>query len=282
MQGRMYTSVMCWYAEERTDNLSPSTNAQQRTLRDLLRQMSQNQSFVQLLSYTPTIPIKTIVETTVSRVNHRIDNQNPVTLTNPSPRLNLQYQIGSNSYATVIIHLKPNDPPNGFENRFIYDADVGFSFPRIEGSMQHAFKFSTKAQSQTHIKWYIFEIPELQPGSHDRDHKMSAGEAVKMAMTKVLSKIRSESSVKVGAKKKKKKCVDTTAAVSAAKDVPFLGAGIGIILGAYRLYEGDLVGALAEVASGVVSSIPGSGTAASVGIDVALAAQDVSYSVDEL
>jgi hypothetical protein len=59
------------------------------------------------------------------------------------------------------------------------------------------------------------------------------------------------------------------------KKIPIIGAlaGIGFALG--RAAEGDWAGAAMEVASGAAGSIPGIGTAASVGIDTALAARDM-------
>jgi hypothetical protein len=59
------------------------------------------------------------------------------------------------------------------------------------------------------------------------------------------------------------------------KKIPIIGAlaGIGFALG--RAAEGDWAGAAMEVASGAAGSIPGIGTAASIGIDTALAAKDM-------
>lgn len=61
---------------------------------------------------------------------------------------------------------------------------------------------------------------------------------------------------------------------SLIKKIPLVGAVAGLGFGAYRLMQGDTAGAAMEVASGVAGSIPGVGTAASVGIDAALAAKD--------
>tara|TARA_R110002012_G_scaffold157777_1_gene319019 strand:+ start:7149 stop:8846 length:1698 start_codon:yes stop_codon:yes gene_type:complete len=63
---------------------------------------------------------------------------------------------------------------------------------------------------------------------------------------------------------------------SILKKIPIVGAIAGIGFGIARAMKGDFAGAAAEVASGAASTIPGIGTAASVGIDAALIARDVS------
>jgi hypothetical protein len=65
---------------------------------------------------------------------------------------------------------------------------------------------------------------------------------------------------------------------SAVKKVPILGALAGIGFAISRFKQGDVLGAGLELASGLASTIPGLGTAASAAIDVGLAAKDVSQS----
>jgi len=48
-----------------------------------------------------------------------------------------------------------------------------------------------------------------------------------------------------------------------------------LFFGAQRAFAGDFTGAAMEVASGAASTLPGAGTAASIGIDAALLAKDV-------
>tara|TARA_Y100001968_G_scaffold239404_1_gene222833 strand:+ start:154 stop:2118 length:1965 start_codon:yes stop_codon:yes gene_type:complete len=62
---------------------------------------------------------------------------------------------------------------------------------------------------------------------------------------------------------------------SLAKKVPLLGLGLGAIFAAQRAMAGDWTGAGLELASGAASTIPGFGTAASVGIDAALIGRDM-------
>ena len=59
-----------------------------------------------------------------------------------------------------------------------------------------------------------------------------------------------------------------------AKKIPIVGILAGLGFGLSRLLEGDIAGAGLEVASGAASTLPGAGTAASVGIDAALMARD--------
>lgn len=63
-------------------------------------------------------------------------------------------------------------------------------------------------------------------------------------------------------------------AKSLAKKVPVLGLGMGALFAAKRALEGDFVGAGLELASGAASTVPGIGTAGSIGLDATLAARD--------
>ncbi len=67
---------------------------------------------------------------------------------------------------------------------------------------------------------------------------------------------------------------------SALKKIPIAGAIAGGLFAIQRAFEGDWTGAGMEIASGAASTIPGLGTAASVGIDLALAARDLSQEDD--
>ena len=68
---------------------------------------------------------------------------------------------------------------------------------------------------------------------------------------------------------------------SGLKKIPILGAVAGLGFGAQRALKGDWLGAAGEVASGAAGSIPGLGTATSLGIDAALAARDISKEVNQ-
>jgi hypothetical protein len=61
---------------------------------------------------------------------------------------------------------------------------------------------------------------------------------------------------------------------SALKKIPIIGAVAGLGFAASRLMAGDKTGAALEAASGLAGTVPGLGTAASVGLDATLAARD--------
>lgn len=64
------------------------------------------------------------------------------------------------------------------------------------------------------------------------------------------------------------------------KKIPLIGAIAGAGFAISRAVKGDMAGAAMELASGVASTIPGLGTAASVGIDAALMARDMKKAAD--
>jgi hypothetical protein len=66
------------------------------------------------------------------------------------------------------------------------------------------------------------------------------------------------------------------AAGIAGKKIPLLGLGLGGIFAIQRAMRGDWAGAGMELASGAASTVPGLGTAASLGIDAALLAKDAA------
>ena len=77
----------------------------------------------------------------------------------------------------------------------------------------------------------------------------------------------------------------------ALKAIPFVGAAAGLGFGAYRLLQGDYAGAAGEAASGLASTIPTVGTAASMAISAGLESRDAyndvkttasNYSADAL
>ena len=81
----------------------------------------------------------------------------------------------------------------------------------------------------------------------------------KKVATKTAAKLATKTAVKVGLKK-----------------IPVVGLIAGLGFGVQRLMKGDIAGALMEVGSGVASTIPGAGTAISIGIDSALIAKDLA------
>ena len=70
------------------------------------------------------------------------------------------------------------------------------------------------------------------------------------------------------------KAAGKAAGKSLLKKIPFLGLGAAGLFAVQRAMSGDWGGAGLELASGAAGTIPGFGTAASVGLDAALAAKD--------
>ena len=93
------------------------------------------------------------------------------------------------------------------------------------------------------------------------------------------TKVAGKTAVKAGSKAAVK-AGSKAAGKSVLKKIPLLGAVAGLGFGAMRLMEGDWKGALGEVASGVTSTIPGVGTAASLAIDAGLAIRDAKNAVE--
>jgi len=100
------------------------------------------------------------------------------------------------------------------------------------------------------------------------EHITAAASAVapKRTQRKVIHKAASKGVEKIAAK---------IGFEDAVKKIPIAGAVAGAAFAVGRVAEGDYLGAAGEVASGVASSFPGIGTAASVAIDVGLGARDL-------
>ncbi len=119
--------------------------------------------------------------------------------------------------------------------------------------------------------------------------KTSEKVAPKVA-SKTTAKVAEKTAVKAAEKTTAKAVEKTTAKVaekvvaktagkalgkSLLKKIPLLGLGAGLLFAGQRAMAGDFAGAGLELASGAAGTIPGVGTAASVGIDAALAARDM-------
>lgn len=88
-----------------------------------------------------------------------------------------------------------------------------------------------------------------------------------VATGRAVSKTAGQAALKTGSKSIGKSIV---------KKIPLIGALAGLGFAISRAASGDFIGAAGELASGVASTIPGLGTAASVAIDAGLAARDIS------
>ena len=68
---------------------------------------------------------------------------------------------------------------------------------------------------------------------------------------------------------------------SVLKKIPLVSIGAGVVFCVQRAKAGDWAGATAEIASGVLGTFPGLGTAASTAIDVGLAGADIHGVIKE-
>jgi murein DD-endopeptidase MepM/ murein hydrolase activator NlpD len=91
---------------------------------------------------------------------------------------------------------------------------------------------------------------------------------------KMLGGLGARMGAKIGAKSAGK-VAGSAIAKSLGKKIPLVGLGLGAVFAAQRAMQGDFLGAGLELASGAASTVPGIGTAASVGIDAGLAARDM-------
>jgi len=98
---------------------------------------------------------------------------------------------------------------------------------------------------------------------------------------KLVSKEAIEAGGKVLAKEGTEKVASKGIGKLLGKKIPVVGAALGGIFAVERAMKGDLLGAAGELASGVASTVPGFGTAASLAIDGALLARDVKKASDD-
>ena len=118
--------------------------------------------------------------------------------------------------------------------------------------------------------------------------KVAANESAKLAKKKVTKlsarttgKTTTKAATKAVSKEVQKEAVKTAGKAfgkTALKKIPFVGLAAGVVFAADRAMHGDFAGAGMEVASGALSCVPGAGTAASVAVDVAIAARDIHAS----
>jgi hypothetical protein len=104
------------------------------------------------------------------------------------------------------------------------------------------------------------------PGNATKAAEKGATKAGEKGAVKAGEKVAAKGVGKVGAKAVGK---------SLLKKIPGVGLVAGGVFAAQRAMAGDWTGAGLELASGAAGTIPGVGTAASVGLDAALAARDM-------
>ena len=95
---------------------------------------------------------------------------------------------------------------------------------------------------------------------------------LKKGVQKIGAKVGAKAVAKVGAKALGKGLL---------KKIPLVGLGAGLLFAGQRLMKGDFKGAMLEAASGIAGTIPGVGTAVSIGLDATLAAKDMGVLPDQ-
>jgi hypothetical protein len=107
----------------------------------------------------------------------------------------------------------------------------------------------------------------------------AAAKAAAKAVTKGTEKAVAKGTEKVitkGTEKAVAKTAAKTVGKSIIKKIPLVGLAAGGVFAAQRALQGDWSGAGLELASGAAGTVPGFGTAASIGLDAALAARDIT------
>lgn len=94
-------------------------------------------------------------------------------------------------------------------------------------------------------------------------------------ISKIANKTDMIEHVAAAIRKRVAKVSEKEAAHIVGKKIPVVSTFVGIVCGITRAIDGDVAGALSEVASGVLADLPGLGTAASVAIDASLLTKDI-------
>ena len=106
------------------------------------------------------------------------------------------------------------------------------------------------------------------------------GSAVMKATGKKVSGAAAQAAVKKGTATALTKTAGKAAGKTALKKIPIIGALAGLGFAGMRAMKGDFTGAGLELASGAASTIPGVGTAASLGLDTVLLGRDIARAGD--
>lgn len=128
----------------------------------------------------------------------------------------------------------------------------------------------------SHLKNARF-LRKMRVGAKRSTRKI--GKNAKGFASKFLGKAAGKEGAKLGAKTVAKtggKAVAKGIGKAVLKKVPLIGLAAGVGFGIERMLRGDWGGGLTEIASGAASTVPGLGTAASVALDAALMAKDMS------
>jgi hypothetical protein len=122
--------------------------------------------------------------------------------------------------------------------------------------------------------------------SSAKEKVVAGAKAVKSKVTKTFSSAKAAIKSSIGAKalaygaKMFSGPASKGAAKMLVKKIPVVSILAGAVFAGQRLMAGDVTGAGLELMSGIASTLPGPGTAASVGIDAALIARDMKKDLE--
>lgn len=126
-----------------------------------------------LSSEVSTVGVQTLVSLPDKRnpsnkTYYRIDNQiacnmtGPYVAKGPGPKINLQYQVGTESVAEVLIYMKPYRCPAQFKDELLDHPVYGFSEGQVMRFVDLAFKSSAEEKQYFVIGWTIEEIGDVK------------------------------------------------------------------------------------------------------------------------
>lgn len=162
----------------------------------------------------------------------------------------------------------------------------------VKAEQKTAGKIAAKGASNVGLKTAAEsvatgEAAEMVENIAAKESTETAGKTGAKTAEKVIGKEAAEAVGKTGAKTAEKvaikgagKAIAKGLGKSVLKKIPGISILAGLAFGAQRLMKGDVLGAVGEGLSGLAGTVPLYGTAASVGIDAALAARDIAKSND--
>ena len=138
-------------------------------------------------------------------------------------------------------------------------------------------KFLTSNGSTKTLEFVGNRVQSTSVKVVDAAAKSAIQKSVASAATRKAAQVATKDATKIVAKQ-----AGATMGKSALKKIPIFGIVIGAGFAAMEIWQGglntrSLVRAGSQLASGVVSSLPGPGTLASIAIDVALAGEDIYH-----
>lgn len=217
---------------------------------------------------------------TLSNVEQlELDEINKIPLSNRSPEMNdravqLQQQSGQEEDLGLVEGLKAEGTQTLARTaamRLAQGAD-----PLRLGSGLRNF-LPGKEVTETTTRTVVSEAAEeAAEAAGEKVTKLVMNEAGIMAFEEVMD----ESAEKV-AKEVITEVAETSTKILLKKSPFFIGLGFSIPFAIQRFKDGDIVGGMLELASGLAAAVPGYGTTAAVGIDTFAAGRDIYGAVME-